>query len=134
MSARFSAWRSAAPEPLVDYVEHSGLRTACNPKKEISAYRAIMAKYAALRAAQPVAVRQAAKSAFYRRMGREHLHNGLGTGTALGFYLRALFSWPFDFDNYAALLGWFLPASQRSSLHRAWNRIFGKTFLAIRSH
>jgi glycosyltransferase involved in cell wall biosynthesis len=124
----------AVPMALVDYCEHGGPRTASDPQREIVAYKTIMEKYASLRAVQSLAVRRAATSAFYRRMGRVHLHSKLGSLKALGFYISALCVWPFDFDNYAALGGWFLPDAQRRTLHRAWNRFFGKTFLAIRSH
>jgi glycosyltransferase involved in cell wall biosynthesis len=124
----------AVPEPLVDYREHSGPRTASNPQREVGAYKTIMAKYSSLRSRRSLAVRQAAKSAFFRRMGRVHFHQKIGVFKALVFYMRAIVAWPFAFDNYAAFAGWFLPASQRSAIHRAWNRVFGDTILAIRSH
>ena len=122
------------PEPLVDYGEHAGERTASNPQKEIAAYRRIMLKYASLRASRSLGVRRAAHSALMRRMGRVHLHHGLGRGTSLVFYLKAVLAWPFDFDNYAALAGWFLPGGLRRKLHLAWNRVFGASPLSIRSH
>ncbi len=121
-------------EALVDYREHSGARTASNPDKEIDAYRRIMEKYSPLRAERPLAVRQAAKAAYCRRLGRVHFHYKQEWWSALGYYLRAIIMWPFVFDSYAALAGLFLPDSLRHNMHRLWNRVFGKTRLAIRSH
>lgn len=121
-------------EALVDFREHSGPRTASNPDKEIDAYRRIMEKYAPLRVERPLAVRQAAKAAFYRRMGRVHFHYKREWWQALQYYLRAVVAWPFVFDSWAALAGLFMPASLRQNMNRMWNRVFGKTRLAIRSH
>jgi len=121
-------------EALVDFRQHSGLRTASSPDKEIDAYRHIMEKYAALRAGRPFAIRQAAKAAYYRRMGRVHFHYKQEWWSALGYYLLAIIAWPFVFDSYAALAGLFFPDSLRAKLHRVWNRVFGDTRFAIRSH
>lgn len=124
----------AVPLDLVDFREHPGPRTASDPQREIDAYTMIMAKYASLRESRSFSVRQSAVSAYHRRLGRVTLHHKLGRGESLARYLYALTAWPFDFDNYAALAGWFLPAGFRSSAHRFWNRLFGKTVFAIRSH
>ncbi len=121
-------------ETLVDFRQHSGLRTASNPDKEIQAYRRILEKYAGLRAERPFTVRQTAKAAYYRRMGRVHFHYKQEWWSALGYYSRAIIAWPFVFDSYAALAGLFFPGSLRAKLHRAWNGIFGDTRFAIRSH
>ncbi len=119
---------------LVDYREHPGPRTATDPDREINAYKRIMQKYASLRAGRSLTVRQAAKAAYYRRMGRVHFHYKQAWLSALQYNLRAIVAWPFVFDSYAALAGLFLPSGLRHKLHREWNRVFGKTRLAIRSH
>ncbi len=122
------------PEPLVDFREHPGPRTASNPLKEIDAYRRIMEKYAAQRKQCSFSNRQAAKAAFFRRMGRVHFHHQISSIKAFLFYLRAVAAWPFIFDNYAALAGMFFPKNMREKIHRRWNRVFGRTRFAIRSH
>lgn len=122
------------PEVLVDFREHSGDRTATNPQKEIDAYHAIMEKYASLRARCPFSVRQAAKASFYRRMGRVYFHHKISVVQAFIYQISAILNWPFAFDSYAALLGMLLPGDFRQSLHRIWNRAFGATTLAIKSH
>ncbi|MCG8440961.1 MAG: glycosyltransferase family 2 protein [Caulobacterales bacterium] len=122
------------PEALVRLRLHDGPRTAADPQREIDAYRRIRAKYADLRRAQPPPVRCAALSAYHRRMGRVSRHYRGQALPALGHYLAALAIWPLDFDNYAALFGWFLPSGPRARLHRAWNRLFGRTGWSIRSH
>lgn len=124
----------AVPEVLVDFREHEGDRTASNPQKEIDAYKIIMKKYAELRRQCPLFVRQAAKASFYRRMGRVYFHQNISTMQALQYQLRAIACWPFVFDSYAALLGIFLPRNLRQQLHRLWNRAFGATPLAVKSH
>ncbi len=119
---------------LVDFRHHSGARTASNPQKEIDAYRKILEKYAGLREQCSFPVRQAALSAYYRRMGKVHVHY-LGRKTqAFSWYLKALVAWPFEFDNYAASIGLYMPKDVRTPLHRFWNRIFGKTRFSINSH
>ena len=124
----------AVPLPLVDLREHSGPRTASNPQREIDAFNAMMSKYAHLRNTRSLSVRQSAKATYYRRLGRVHLHHHLGRFKAIAYYIRATTAWPFDFDNYAALLGWFMPSGFRARLHRQWNSIFGGTIFSIRSH
>ena len=122
------------PDELVDYREHTGVRTATNPQKEITAYKIIMGKYVSLRAQCSFSVRQAAKAAFYRRLGRVHFHQKISVIKAIGYQMRAIITWPFVFDSYAALFGMILPSSFRISLHQLWNNIFGSTRFAIRSH
>lgn len=122
------------PEVLVDFREHEGDRTASNPQREIDAYHTIMQKYADLRSRCPISVRQAAKSSFYRRMGRVYFHHKLSIWQAFSYQLRSILSWPFVFDSYAALIGMLLPGSFRQSVHLLWNRLFGSTSLAIKSH
>jgi hypothetical protein len=132
VAARYSI--GVVPEALVDYREHAGVRTASDPWKEIKAYRTIMEKYANLRAAQSFHVRQAAKASFFRRMGRVYFHQRISTFKAFGFQFRAILAWPFIFDSYAALFGMLLPRGGRQMVHRGWNKIFGSTALAIKSH
>ena len=124
----------AVPEVLVDYREHSGVRTASNPQKEIQAYRMIMQKYATVRRGCSFKVRQAARASFYRRMGRVHFHQKISRPKAFVYQLLAILNWPLAFDSYAALFGMLLPRNGRQMIHRAWNRGFGGTSLAIRSH
>ena len=122
------------PEALVDFRDHAGPRTATNPQREIDAYRAILEKYAGLRARASFPVRRKAMAAYYRRMGRVHLHQAISRPKAFGYYLASIAAWPLDFDSYAAFAGFFLPKGFRAGLHRRWNRVFGKTPFAIRSH
>lgn len=122
------------PEVLVDFREHSGVRTHSNPSKEINAYQRIRKKYADSYARCPFPIRQAAKATYYRRMGRVHFHQGISRPRAALFHLQAILAWPFVFDSYAALVGMITPAAIRGRLHRAWNTVFGRTRFAIRSH
>ncbi|MGJ8638558.1 MAG: glycosyltransferase family 2 protein [Opitutaceae bacterium] len=124
----------AAPKVLVDFREHLGERTASNPQKEIDGYRAIRQKYSKLLKNQSLQCRLQASSAYYKRMGRVHFKHKLSKPKAFGYGMMAIISWPFDFDAYAALAGMFMPSDFRAKIHRAWNRVFGKTKLAIRSH
>lgn len=124
----------AVPEPLVQYRDHSGPRTATDPSREIRAYKVIREKYARLLAQQPPRVQRAAKASYYKRMGRVHFHHGSSTARALQYYVTSLFFWPVDFDTWAALFGVFLPMAVRKRLHQGWNRVFGRTPLGIRSH
>ena len=122
------------PETLVEYREHSGARTASDPTKEIHALQRIRGKYAQVRQGRPWSVQRAAQAAYYRRMGRVYFHHELGWPRALHYQIRSIASWPLTFDSYAALAGMLLPRGLRRKAHRAWNRVLGKTFLAIRSH
>lgn len=122
------------PEVLVDYREHEGVRTASNPQKEINAYKAIMGKYAHLRSQCPIAVRQASKASFYRRMGRVYFHQKISNSQAFGYLVCSILNWPFVFDSYTALFGMLLPKQFRGYLHMTWNRYLGSTGLAIKSH
>jgi len=122
------------PEVLVEQREHAGSRVRSNPMNEIQAARQIFQKYAYLRRQFPFWIGLAARSAMYRRRGRVYFHRGLSVRKAFGFHLLAICVWPFAFDSYAALTGMLLPSRLRQRIHVAWNKIFGKTFLAIRSH
>lgn len=124
----------AVEEPLVYYREHEGERTASNPQKEIDAFQAIRNKYAQWLAELPLKYRKKADAAYYKRMGRIHFHHRISYGKALKYYLKALSRAPWDFDNWAALIGMFLPKKIRDVVHKAWNNILGKSPLAIRSH
>ena len=125
---------ASVPEALVDLRQHSGPRTASDPTRELVAYRRILEKYASLRREQGLAVRLAALSSYHRRAGRVHLHYLNQRGKAMGHYLMALVIWPWSADSWAALLGSVLPSALRQVLRSKWNAIFGRTFLAIRSH
>mgnify|MGYP006275117421 FL=1 len=125
---------AAVPEPLVEFRAHGGARTATFPEREIAGFRHIRRKYADDIASLPVRARQAARSTYYRRMGRVHMHSKLSRSKALGYYLAALACAPSEFDNWAAFTGFFLPRRLRRGIHQRWNRRFGGTRLAIRSH
>ncbi len=122
------------PEPLVELGEHSGERVGRKDLNELLGHRRIFKKYAGLRANQPLWVRLAARSAMYRRHGRVHFHRGGSWWRGIGYEILAILTWPFCFDSYAALAGMLLPRGVRGRLHRLWNRVFGRTPLAIRSH
>jgi hypothetical protein len=122
------------PEVLVEMGEHRGERVRSDPSREIEAHKTILNKYADLRRQSPFRVSLAARSAMYRRRGRVYLHRKGERLKAVGYELLAIACWPFAFDSYAALMGAVLPAGLRSRVHLVWNRLFGKTGLAIKSH
>lgn len=124
----------AVTEPLIQYRKHLGSRTASNPTKEIRAYQQIREKYVSLLDEQSWWIQKAAQASYYKRMGRVHFHHNLSRRKAIKYYTLSLLNNPVDFDTWAALLGMFLPTGLRENLHIAWNRVFGKTRLAIRSH
>jgi len=124
----------AVPEALTDLRAHDGPRTISDPTRELKAYKAILAKYASLRATRSFRTRRTAMASYYRRAGRVHYHHMNAPIQAIGYHIRSIVSWPFTPDSYAALLGIFLPAGLRKRLHIGWNRIFGRTFLSIKSH
>jgi hypothetical protein len=105
-----------------------------DPERELRAYSQIMDKYAGWRAEAGARVASKARAAYYRRVGRVAFHFQESRGRALRNYLRALGEDPFAADTYAAMVGCILPRGLRRRLHRAWNGIFGRTALAIRSH
>ncbi|WP_170329151.1 glycosyltransferase family 2 protein [Ruegeria arenilitoris] len=124
----------AIPEALTDLRSHDGPRTITDPTRELKAYKTILAKYASLRATKSFRIRQAALASYYRRAGRVHYHHMDAPVQAIGYHMRSILTWPLEPDSYAALLGIFLPAGLRKRLHVGWNRIFGRTFLSIKSH
>ena len=124
----------AVPELLVQYGEHSGPRTASDPMREIRAFEIIRRKYSFLLKSQSVRVQRAARAAFYKRKGRVYFHYLRSPFKAIWFYLVALVNYPTDFDTWAAILGVFLPTPVRELLNRFWNKIFGNSIFAIRSH
>jgi glycosyltransferase involved in cell wall biosynthesis len=125
---------AAVPGILVEEGAHSGERIRSNPEREVAAHRVIFRKYADLRGKCPLPVKLAARSAVYRRRGRVYFHNGVSKRQAAILYLMAIGVWPFEFDSYAALVGLCLPRRVRTMIHGRWNRVFGNTPLAIRSH
>jgi glycosyltransferase involved in cell wall biosynthesis len=130
-----SAFRiGCVPEPLVELGEHSGERVGRKDLNELLGHRRIFEKYAELRAKQPLWVRLAARSAMYRRHGRVYFHRGVSRWWGIGYEVLAILTWPFCFDSYAALAGMLMPRGARGRLHRIWNRVFGRTPFAIRSH
>jgi hypothetical protein len=127
-------WIGAVPEALTDLRSHDGPRTVSDPTRELKAYKAILTKYAPLRASRSFRTRRAALASYYRRAGRVHYHHMNAPVKAIGYHLRSILTWPLEPDSYAALLGIFLPAGLRKRLHIAWNRVFGRTALSIKSH
>lgn len=127
-------WIEAVPAPLVDLRHHSGPRTVSDPDRELRAYARILDKYAPLRAAAGGSVRRRALAAYHRRSGRVALRYKGMRGSALTHYFKAIGLEPACADGYAALLGAFLPANARQAIRPAWNAVFGRTPLAIRSH
>ncbi len=125
---------NCAPEPLVFFREHEGERTASNPKKEIAGYRMIREKYADLLAKLPLSFQMQARSTYWKRMSRVHFKHNISRTKGLTYGIGAIACWPLDFDAYAAFLGMLISKNLRQSIHRAWNRIFGATPFAIRSH
>jgi len=121
-------------EILVEAGNHSGERVRSDGYREIEAHMIIFRKYASLRAQFPLWVTLSARSAMYRRRGRVYFHRGISKKKALFMHLMAIFIWPFNFDSYAALVGMALPTRFRQRVHLAWNRVFGKTILAIKAH
>ena len=125
---------AVVPEALVDFRHHAGPRTVSDPERELRAYRRIMDKYADWRVAAGPRVVRKAHAAYFRRVGRVAFHFQGDRGKALKNHIRALRHDPFALDTYAAMAGSVLPRRARHHLHRAWNGVFGRTALAIRSH
>lgn len=121
-------------EILVDFREHSGVRTASDPTKEIRAYKQIRVKYRELLQSKSQLLQLQARAMYLKRMARVHNKHNISKLKAAVFAIGAALNWPFDFDTYAVLLGILLPKEQRASIHRSWNKVFGKTPFAIRSH
>ena len=124
----------AVHENLMDLRHHEGPRTASNPQKEINAYKAIRKKYNHLLIKQTKSTQKEAKANFYKRMGRVHFHHDISKSIAFKYYVKSIIIFPKDFDNWAALLGMFIPKYIRQKINTLWNKIFSKTRFAIRSH
>lgn len=124
----------AVKENLMDLRHHEGPRTASNPLKEINAYKKIRQKYHHLFIKQPKKVQKEAKANFYKRLGRVYFHHNISKRLALSFYIKSILLFPKDFDNWAALIGFFLPRFLRVKLNYLWNKTFSNTKLRIRSH
>ena len=124
----------AIHENLMDLRQHKGLRTASNPQKEIEAYKKIREKYQHLLIKQPINIQKEAKANFYKRLGRVHFHHNISKRIAFSYYTKAILLFPKDFDNWAALIGFFLPKTIRTKISGHWKKVFSKTKFAIRSH
>lgn len=122
------------PEVLVYGGTHTGERVRSNPQRELNGHQQIFDKYAYLRKRFAPGVSLAARAAMYRRRGRVYFHRDISWPKAMGYQLAAILCWPINFDSYAALLGMLIPKGIRQRIHLRWNRIFGSTRLAIRSH
>jgi glycosyltransferase involved in cell wall biosynthesis len=121
------------PEVLVMAGNHPGERIRSDPRREIEGHRVIFNKHTHLRNRFPLSVGLAARAAMYRRRGRVYFHRGSSKQKAVFYQLMAICVWPFCFDSYAAFAGILLPDKLRQKIHIQWNRIFGRTPLAIRS-
>ena len=113
---------------------HKVIRTASNPHKEITAYIKIRQKYLYLLDKQPSSIQKEAKANFYKRLGRVHFHHNISKRIAFSYYIKGILLFPKDFDNWAALIGFFLPKIIRTKINGLWNNFFSKTKFAIRSH
>ncbi len=124
----------AVPEALVNLRHHDGPRTQSDPEREIRAYRAIRRKSSHLLKRQSVFVRAAALSSYYRRIGRVNAWLLDRPGYAFLCYIYAICIYPFEPNNYAALVGLLIPKNLRKRIRTHWNRHFGATPFSIRSH
>ena len=124
----------AVTQNLMDLRHHKGPRTASNPQKEINAYIKIRQKYQHLLLKQPKNIQKEAKANFYKRLGRVHFHHNISKRIAFSYYIKGVALFPKDFDNWAALVGFFLPSFIRKKINGFWNKVFSKTKFAIRSH
>ena len=124
----------AVHENLMDLRHHKGTRTASNPHKEINAYIKIRQKYQYLLEKQCSNIQNEAKANFYKRLGRVHFHNNISKRIAFTYYIKGILLFPRDFDNWAALIGFFLPKTIRTKINGLWNKVFSKTKFSIRSH
>jgi glycosyltransferase involved in cell wall biosynthesis len=124
----------AVHENLMDLRHHKGTRTASDPHKEINAYIKIRQKHQYLIDKQPINIKKEAKANFYKRLGRVYFHHNISKRIALSYYIKGILLFPKDFDNWAALIGFFLPKIIRTKINGLWNKIFSKTKFAIRSH
>lgn len=124
----------AVKENLLNLRDHGGPRTASNPYKEINAYGRIREKYNHLLEEQSIIIQKEAKANYYKRLGRVYFHNNISKNKALDLYLKALSIYPKDFDNWAALIGLFVPRILRKKMNFIWNKFFYQTRFAIRSH
>lgn len=132
LSAHYSI--GCVPEALVEMGNHAGERVRSDARREILAHQVIFAKYGVIRKQFPVWVSLAARSAMYRRRGRMYFHRRISVPKAIGMQLLAIAVWPFAFDSYAALGGIIIPRKVRRPVRLFWNRVFGKTPLAIKTH
>ena len=122
------------PEALVNYGEHTGMRTASNPQKEIDAYKYIREKYKKAIEALPLSKRLKALSAYYRRMGKVYRNYKGNTVSATLWFIKALCVWPFSLGNWISVLGLFSPLKLRIQISKCWNSFFGKTPIALSNH
>jgi len=122
------------PEILVEQGNHPGERVRSKTHREIEAHQTIFNKYAFLRIGFPFWVSLQARSAMYRRRGRVYFHRGISGKKAFVMYLLAILVWPFNFDSYAAFIGMILSTELRRKIRSKWNRVFGRTRLAIKTH
>ncbi|MEM9341978.1 MAG: glycosyltransferase [Pseudomonadota bacterium] len=121
-------------ETLVNLRQHGGLRTVSDPTRELRAYHVILAKYAHLRRRHGLRVSLAARASFHRRAGRVALHYQKNRGNASLHYLTSIAIWPVSTDTWLAIGGMLLGKRTRAALREGWNKRFGGTRFAIRSH
>lgn len=122
------------PKALVNYGEHTGTRTASNPQKEIDAYKYIREKYKKALEALPLSMRLEALSAYYRRMGKVYRNYKGNKGKATKWFIKALGVWPFSLGNWISVISLLSPLKLRIQISKCWNRLFGKTSIALSNH
>ncbi len=124
----------AIPENLVLYRKHDGERTISNPAKELHANNYIFDTYIKGKFFVFPSTYFKAYSTLQKRKGRLYHHAKGMKSRSFAYFTIAILAWPFDFDNYAALFGLFIPKTFRIKLHKAWNRQFSKSPFSIKSH
>jgi glycosyltransferase involved in cell wall biosynthesis len=124
----------AVPENLVFYRKHDGERTISSPTKELNANNYIFNTYIKGTFFKNPILFLKAFSTLQKRKGRLFHHAKAQNIKAFFCFLLSIVSWPLDFDNYAAMMGLFLPKELRIRLHKTWNSQFSKSPFSIKSH
>lgn len=124
----------AVPENLVYYRKHDGERTISNPSKELHANNYIFDTYIKGKFFVFPSTYLKAYSTLQKRKGRLYHHAKGMKSRAFAYFTIAILVWPFNFDNYAALFGLFIPKTLRIRIHKAWNNVFAKSPFSIKSH
>lgn len=124
----------AAEKNLTILRLHRGKRTASNPLNEIESYKIIRNKYQNKLKNLNFFKRREAKANYLKRLGRIYHHNKISNVKAFKNLSMSILMCPYDFDNWAAFVGFFLPKKTRKLVHISWNNYFSETNFKIRSH